>query len=131
VTLVYFLADRERGELVMANAGHLPPLLIAGADAGWLTLPASLPLGVGPDTRQAVTIPFPPGATVLVFTDGLVERRDEDIDVGLSRLREHARALPVAPLAVQLDSIVESMRDPRLSDGGSDDVTVLGLRRFD
>jgi serine phosphatase RsbU (regulator of sigma subunit) len=149
VTLVYCLTDRARGELVIINAGHLPTLRLLGPDAELLRLPVSLPLGVGPDIREPVRIAFPAGATFLAFTDGLVERRDEDIDAGLDRVREHARLLPDGPLDVQLQALVDAMCSPRGGEGSNgtiggygsasggcggssgvnDDVTLLGLRR--
>ncbi len=131
VTLIYLITDRNKGELTIANAGHLPPLLIGEAGARLVEIPASLPLGVRPEERQVVTIPFPAGATVLAYTDGLVERRDEDIDVGLARAREYARVLAGAPLETAVVALVEKMRDARLVSGdASDDVTVLALRRL-
>ena len=54
-------------------------------------------LGVGPAERVGVSVPLREGQTVLFFTDGLVERRDEDLDVGRARLLEEVRALPEEP----------------------------------
>lgn len=132
VTLVYCLSNWKLEEVSLVNAGHLPPMLVTEGGTQLLELPASLPLGVQPDVRRAVTIPFPVGATLLAFTDGLVERRDEDIDVGLARAREHAGALASGPLSAGLAAFVRELRDDRLIAGdASDDITVFALRRID
>jgi serine phosphatase RsbU (regulator of sigma subunit) len=72
-----------------------------------------------------VTVPLPPGAGLLAFTDGLVERRTEDIDAGLERLLACAETIPPAEMHVRLSELVVAMRDEALED----DVTVLLARR--
>jgi PAS domain S-box-containing protein len=128
VTLVYVLADPEAGNISFVNAGHLPPLVVLpGATAVPLTARVSLPLGAGPDNRTATTVEFPTGATLLAFTDGLVERRGEDIDVGLDRLVDLARHIGDDPLDDWLGRIIHA-----LGDGDrDDDVTALAVRRTD
>jgi serine phosphatase RsbU (regulator of sigma subunit) len=126
VTLVYLLADPAAGSISFVNAGHLPPLVVLpGATAVPLTARVSLPLGAGPDNRAATTVAFPAGATLLAFTDGLVERRDEDIDVGLDRLVELARPVGADPLDDWLSRIIGALRDGNRDD----DVTALAVRR--
>lgn len=88
-TLAYVVLDQERQLLLHVSAGHPPPLTVA-ADGGvaYLEGQASMPLGVAPGTRYGSTShPYPDGTTILLYTDGLVERRGEVIDVGLERLR--------------------------------------------
>ena len=81
VTLVYLLVDPAGDELVVANAGHPPPVLLrADLSADQLPLADGCPLGAVPQDRRQITVPFRAGDTVLAFTDGLIERRDEDID---------------------------------------------------
>jgi serine phosphatase RsbU (regulator of sigma subunit)/anti-sigma regulatory factor (Ser/Thr protein kinase) len=86
--------DLESGELEAVNAGHLPPLLVApGGEARFLQTPAGVPLGIShaahyPSLRHQ----FPVGAALVLYTDGLVERRHEAIDEGLQRLRDAGRA---------------------------------------
>ena len=79
--------DRFR-VLRWSNAGHPPPLLIApDGRASLLERPVDLLLGVDPDTpRHHHAIALRPGATVVLYTDGLVERRDASLDDGLGRL---------------------------------------------
>ena len=87
VTLVYVLADAAAGHLVLGNAGHPPPSVLR-ADGSLERLPFTdgPPLGLAASRRGRLTVPFDVGDTLLAFTDGLVERRDEDIDTGMDRL---------------------------------------------
>ena len=98
-TVVAALLDRHSGELVYACAAHPPPLVItADGDAHFLEEGRSVPLVVpsrNPRTDACVTLM--PGTRLVLFSDGLVERRGESIDVGLSRLATAAgvhRRLP-------------------------------------
>ena len=128
VTLVYLLLDPGRDELVMANAGHPPPVLLR-ADPGTEQLPiaAQCPLGVQSENRTQVTVPFHAGDTVLAFTDGLIERRDEDIDQGQERLLNALASLAEPDLSAALDAVVTRLRDP----SRDDDVAALAVRRTD
>ncbi len=94
-TAAIFELDLERGELTSVSAGHLPALLVApDGHARLLEQSQGLPLGIAPGgeyvrARRA----FPVGSVLLLYTDGLIERRGEPIDAGLERLRaagEHA-----------------------------------------
>ncbi|GAA3476140.1 GAF domain-containing SpoIIE family protein phosphatase [Streptomyces yanii] len=109
-----------------SNAGHLPPLLI-GADGSTRYLaPARHGIPVGIDasvSRFSHNHPLPPGSTLLLFTDGLVERRDQDIDTGLSDLAEQAARLATAPLEELCDTLISRSR--KVFD---DDVALLALR---
>ena len=88
-TAQVLLIDPAGGELTMVSAGHPPPLLrLPGGDVERLPEATHAPLGVGDGAGQAVHVAFPPGGCVLSYTDGLVERRDEPIDAGISRLAE-------------------------------------------
>ena len=71
-----------------------------------------LPLGTSADLRVASTCRLGPGATLLGYTDGLVERRDEDIEIGLARLVDHAGGLGAGLLSGALEALVDSLRDP-------------------
>ncbi len=91
-TLAYALIDTERATLELVVAGHPPPLLISPAgEASFLDAAAGIPLGVSDLARyRSETFAFEPGATLLLYTDGLVESRTEPIDAGLERLRSLA-----------------------------------------
>lgn len=124
VTLLYVLVDGE--EATYANAGHPPPLLLR-PDAGAELLPMtdSLPLGAGRDDRPVSRLHLPAGAVLVAYTDGLIERRGEDITDGLDRLLLHGPRLSSGPLEEALGGLVKALHD----EGRDDDVTVLALRR--
>lgn len=123
-TVLCAQCDIDRHEITVANAGHLPPLLICGDTAEFLTISTGLPVGVS--SRPAygeVIVPVPSGATLLAFTDGLVERRGENLDAGLQRLRDLAVG-DEGSLEEFLTTLVGG-----LTNGGSDDDTaLLGVR---
>jgi signal transduction histidine kinase/DNA-binding response OmpR family regulator len=121
VTCVYAVYDPDDQTLTYANAGHLPPILIGPEGEPVHLLGASgPPLGVGPLAVDAEQIPFPPDTTLLLYTDGLVERRGTDIDRGMSRLVD-ALARVDGSLASSPGELVAAM----LPDGPDDDVAVL------
>jgi anti-anti-sigma factor len=72
----------------LSSAGHLPPIIaIPGQPAAPAGIARDLPVGVpGPNRRQVTRLAFPPGAVLCLYTDGLVERRDQPIDEGIARL---------------------------------------------
>jgi serine phosphatase RsbU (regulator of sigma subunit) len=126
VTLVYAVLDPELDQVEIANAGHPAPLL-RRADGTVETVAGDpgLLLGAGGDERRTVTVPFGPGDLLLAFTDGLVERRDEDIDVGTDRLARACAGPADRDLAGWLEGVVTAARDVRRDD----DVAVLAVRR--
>jgi PAS domain S-box-containing protein len=109
-----------------ANAGHPPPVLVAGD--GSVTLldgTADLLLGVAPESvREDRTVDLDAGATVLLYTDGLVERRDRDIDEGTEALVDVMREIRDLPLDELCDRLLERLFLP----DAQDDVAVLALR---
>jgi serine phosphatase RsbU (regulator of sigma subunit) len=126
VTMTYAVADPDRDEIVIANAGHPAPVVLR-ADGSQSTLDVTdgLLLGAGGTEREAVTFPFGPGDLLLAFTDGLVERRDEDIDVGLLRLEAACGRLRSGALREHLVGLIDEVRDPVRDD----DVALLAVRR--
>jgi PAS domain S-box-containing protein len=109
-----------------SSAGHLPPLLLApDGSTRLLEAPPDLLLGVHPDTpRTEHADALPPGSTLLLFTDGLVERRDADLDAGLAALRAAVADLGGAPLEELCDTVLTRLV-PR---AGEDDVALLAVR---
>jgi serine phosphatase RsbU (regulator of sigma subunit) len=108
-----------------SNAGHPPPLLL-GPDgtASLLERPANVLLGVERDTpRRHHTVALSPGATVVLYTDGLVEHRDATLDDGLARLLAIAPDLAARPVSELCDEILDRMA-PDLTD----DIALLALR---
>lgn len=126
VTLVYAVADPARDELLVANAGHPPPIVLR-ADGRCEELPMAegAPLGVEHERTTISRVAFGPGDTLLAFSDGLIERRDEDIDIGQRRLLDHVGSLAQHPFGNSLDRLVETVRDHTRED----DVAALAVRR--
>ncbi|HXP28910.1 MAG TPA: GAF domain-containing SpoIIE family protein phosphatase, partial [Solirubrobacteraceae bacterium] len=118
--------DLERGELEAVSAGHLPPLLVvAGGEPRFLEAPRGLPLGIsrgGEYVRERYA--FPVGSSLLLYTDGLVERRGEAIDVGLERLRAAAKRASVAEDSSFADRVYRELLDDALLE---DDVALLAI----
>jgi serine phosphatase RsbU (regulator of sigma subunit)/anti-sigma regulatory factor (Ser/Thr protein kinase) len=125
-TCVYAVLEPSTGELRCSNAGHPPPLVVTGdGRAEFLTGRPGLPLGVTadfeyPELRATVE----PGSTVLLYTDGLVEKRGEPLDVGLERLREVAAGAPVEPL----DKLCALVLGAMVKEAPGDDVALLAVR---
>jgi serine phosphatase RsbU (regulator of sigma subunit)/anti-sigma regulatory factor (Ser/Thr protein kinase) len=88
-TCVYAIFDAVTGMCEVASAGHLPPLLVRpdGTNEFLDVMPAP-PLGVGTGLIQSRTLTIQDGSLIVMYTDGLVEKRSRDIDEGLERLRE-------------------------------------------
>ncbi|MFC7988295.1 SpoIIE family protein phosphatase [Streptomyces pilosus] len=107
-------------------AGHPPPLLV-GADgtARFLTAARSPMLGLVPHPEYDSAVqPLEPGSTLLLYTDGLVERRTEDLTAGLERLRRHAAEAVTRPLQAFCDTVLTD----QLTVDNDDDVALIALR---
>ena len=113
--------DRVRC-LRWSNAGHPPPVVVrAEGSAELLERPRNLLLGVQPEiTREDHVIPLHPGDTVVLYTDGLVERRDATLDDGLDRLLAAVRELAGQPVEDLCDHLLD-----RLAPAADDDVALL------
>ncbi len=125
-TILCALVDVEAHELTVTSAGHLPPLLISDGTGTFIRSAVGVPIGVNTGaTYTSTAVSTPPAATLLAFTDGLVERRGESIDTGLARL-QHAATASQCDLDDLLDKLLEELRD-----GGDDDTAIAGLRWLD
>jgi serine phosphatase RsbU (regulator of sigma subunit) len=90
-TVLCALIDVDAHRLTVASAGHLPPLLLDGDHGEYVSLSTEPPIGFPHTSKfREETITVPPGATLVAFTDGLVERRGEVLDEGLARLLDMA-----------------------------------------
>jgi serine phosphatase RsbU (regulator of sigma subunit) len=109
-----------------ASAGHpMPMLLLPDGSVHDLTSQVGPPLGIGwRGPRTDGEVDMPPGSTLLLFTDGLFERRTSDLDAGRDRLRGVARSLAAQPLELLCDGLLGGL----LGDGAEDDVAVLAVR---
>ena len=112
-------------QLVHSSAGHLPPLLVhPDGRTRFLEEGSGLLLGVDPRVRRPeARDAIPAHATVLLYTDGLIERRGEHLDDALERLRVHAAALAREPLEAFCDELLIG-----LGADGDDDIAVLAVR---
>ncbi len=122
-TVIVGVGDTEARTLTLASAGHFDPLLISGDHPEFAPTKSGLPLGITPCSYEATTIVMTEGSTFLAFTDGLVERRGESIDVGLERLAA-AAAGPVP----DLDQMLSHLLDELTSGQAEDDVAMLAFR---
>jgi serine phosphatase RsbU (regulator of sigma subunit)/anti-sigma regulatory factor (Ser/Thr protein kinase) len=127
VTVFYLLADSARGSVRFANAGHLPPLILdSDGTARRLDGVPGLPLGAGGEPRTATDLTLAEGMSLVVMTDGLVERRGEDIDACIDRLLPAGgRNADGSASAIARAIIKAAPTDDALDD----DVTLLVLRR--
>jgi PAS domain S-box-containing protein len=127
-TVVYGVLDTGTGELRFSSAGHLPPLLV-GSDGTATFLPQEpdVPVGVAAaDGRHEHRVRLEAGATLLLYSDGLVEDRARSLDAGLAQLAAVA-ATQVAHAEVEpaCGAVVDALVGPT---GGADDVALLLLR---
>lgn len=124
-TCIIVVVDPQARTCSFANAGHMPPLMLHPDGRRELVeLPIDPPLGVSAEHGyHGATVPFEPGAVLICYTDGLVERRGEDIEACLTRLAGLALD-PAEPLAVLIDALLGRF-DPA---GSDDDVAVLAAR---
>jgi serine phosphatase RsbU (regulator of sigma subunit)/integral membrane sensor domain MASE1 len=125
-TIGYGEYDPVSCELRYACAGHPPPLLISGGTGTYLPGGRSLPLAVSEASRPDARVSVPRGALLCWYSDGLVERRDRDLDHGLDHLAAVAGGLGDDVGATQAcDRLLDQMTGGRLLD---DDVVVVCLR---
>lgn len=129
-TTVQAVIDRGEHTVTYSRAGHPPPLLAhADGSVEVLDMVTDPPLGACDDTfaRSEAAVGYAPGGTLVLYTDGLVERRGEDIDVGLRRLAgsvERHHLLDPAPLA---DAVLADLL-PALQYGPDDDTALVVIR---
>jgi anti-sigma regulatory factor (Ser/Thr protein kinase) len=115
--------DLESSEIEAVSAGHLPVLMVEpGGEAAFLDGPQGLPLGVS-STGEYLRHrhPFPDGTVLLLYTDGLVERRGELLDLGLERLRRAA----ADAVTVEESSLADRVYAAMLGDVDLDDDVAL------
>ncbi|MFE4577829.1 ATP-binding SpoIIE family protein phosphatase [Streptomyces chartreusis] len=125
-TCLYAVYDPIASDLHIANAGHIPPVLVRAGDgrSELLDLPTGAPIGVGGVPFEAVRVRVQPGDRLVMCTDGLVEMRGEDIGVGLATLCESA-AHPAASMDDACDTIIRALNT---RGGRKDDVALLMAR---
>ncbi|WP_461090681.1 SpoIIE family protein phosphatase [Streptomyces incanus] len=133
-TCLYAVYDPVAHRITIANAGHPPPILLPlGGRAEVLRVPAGAPIGVGGVDFEAVELDAPAGATLLLYTDGLVESRLRDVWTGIDQLRDKLAATAQLtgpdhppPLEALCDEVLDM-----LGPGDRDDDIALLAARFD
>jgi len=121
-TAAYGIIDPATGASVWSSAGHPPPVVV-GADGGiaLMSLPPGPPIGAS-GVQEQVGLELPPGSLMVLYTDGLFERRGEDLDVGIDRL--------VQVISAQGSMGIEAIADAVVAGGGTaDDACVLVIAR--
>jgi len=140
-TCVYAVYDSVTRRCTFANAGHLPPVLVEpGESALMLDVPPGMPLGVGGEPFEEVEVELPEGALLALYTDGLVESRDQSIDEGLQAfvgaLTDPARPSPgphTSPTAradgySNLEDVCDHVLNTLDTHHGEDDIALLMAR---
>ncbi|KPI17118.1 putative PAS/PAC sensor protein [Actinobacteria bacterium OK074] len=123
-TCLIAVADPRNAICTMASAGHLPPVVFTRAGkAALVPVPPGPPLGTVRTRYTSYTIPCTPGGTLLLYTDGLIERRTEDIDVSLRRLTR-VRPRPGAAPEDLLDQVLAEVAPA----SPEDDIALLAAR---
>jgi serine phosphatase RsbU (regulator of sigma subunit) len=122
-TVLIGSVDVARHEITLANAGHLNPLLLTGEERSFIETALGVPLGVSGDSYDSVTISVPPRSSVIAFTDGLIERRGENLDIGLARL-----AAAADDGTLSLENLLTKVLSDLAYDASEDDIAMLGLR---
>jgi serine phosphatase RsbU (regulator of sigma subunit)/anti-sigma regulatory factor (Ser/Thr protein kinase) len=125
-TCVYAVFDAVAGTCEVASAGHLPPLLVRPDGSNeLLDVSPAPPLGVGTGPIQSRTLPIEDGSLLVLYTDGLVEKRTQDIDVGLNRLRD---IFTPATVDLPLEELCRATLAGVYADQQRDDIAVLIAR---
>jgi DNA-binding response OmpR family regulator/anti-sigma regulatory factor (Ser/Thr protein kinase) len=120
VTCVYAVYDPGERSLTYANAGHLPPLLVTPNEPTRRLTVAGPPLGAGLLSPDEDRVELPVGAVLVLYTDGLVEHRYGDLDLGIDRL-----AALLGSTTATVEKVPESLVQALLTEGPDDDVAVL------
>jgi serine phosphatase RsbU (regulator of sigma subunit) len=119
------LIDVQAHSLTIASAGHISPLLVDNDRGEYVKSDVNVPIGVPRDfDYQETTVSVPARATLVAFTDGLVERRTEILDTGLARLRDVATTGErLAP-----DDLVEMLTRDLASKDHNDDTAIVVIQ---
>ena len=126
-TCVYAVIDSADSSFTAAQAGHLPPVIaLPDGTTQVLDLPPGLPLGLGTGSFQSVKMRLEPGATIALYTDGLIESRSRPIDDGLAALRT-ALGSALSQPGHLLDAACHAVSQ-ELKQHGEDDITLMLAR---
>jgi hypothetical protein len=127
-TCVYAVLDPAESCCLVAEAGHLPPLLAHGdGRTDVLELPPGLPLGLGYESFQPIQLSLPPGATLALYTDGLVESRTRPLGDGMTALADALSGALAPDRPATLDTACAAVTR-QLMQHGEDDITLVLAR---
>jgi GAF domain-containing protein/anti-sigma regulatory factor (Ser/Thr protein kinase) len=127
-TCLYAVYDPVTRHCTLARAGHLLPVVVLPDGTAYFPdVPAGLPLGLGGPPFEAVDLTLPEGSRLVLYTDGLIEHRSRDIDLGLEQLRTTLAARPGAPPEETCEAVLDAML-PVHPAGSYDDVALLVAR---
>ncbi|SDL08690.1 PAS domain S-box-containing protein [Nonomuraea maritima] len=125
-TCMYAVYDPATRRLSMATAGHPPPVVVhPDGEAAFPELFVGPPVGLALGSYASVEVELPAGTVVALYTDGLIERRDDDLDAGMERLREALASRVGLPLEILCTSVINAMVGGRAAE---DDVALLVIR---
>ncbi|MFA1548688.1 ATP-binding SpoIIE family protein phosphatase [Actinomadura chokoriensis] len=122
-TCLYAVYDPVERRCTFANAGHVPPVLVSADGASRvLPVPPGVPIGVGGEPFQTMEIVVEDGAQLVLCTDGLLERRDRDIEQGLAELRGR-----LAGASADLDGTCDDLLDTLAAGTPADDIAIVAV----
>jgi PAS domain S-box-containing protein len=133
-TCLYAVYDPISRRCTLASAGHpVPAVVTPGGAVDYLDLPAGPPLGLGGLPFEEAEVELPEGSLLVLFTDGLIESRQRDIDAGLNAMRKVLSDIHVRPggppdADPSLDSICDRLVDELLPERARDDAALLVAR---
>ncbi|WP_083959177.1 SpoIIE family protein phosphatase [Herbidospora mongoliensis] len=128
-TCLYAVYDPRTGRCTMATAGHPPPAIVSpSGEVTFPELPAGTPIGVGLGTFRSHDLPLPAGTLLALYTDGLIETRQADLDAGMARLAEALTR--AAPGSATLDSVCTAVIGDLVGDAPAEDDVALLLARI-
>ncbi len=128
-TCLYAIYDPVLHRLLVANAGHPPPVLLHPDGSGEVLLvPPGVPIGVGDGGFESTEMHAPAGATLLLYTDGLVESRDSDVLTGVEQLRSRLHAVTSGPLPPPLETLCDQALGTLGRGNRDDDIALLAAR---
>ncbi|GCB44941.1 PP2C family protein-serine/threonine phosphatase [Streptomyces sp. NL15-2K] len=127
-TVAKVLIDPRSRLIIYSNAGHPPPVLLHPDGSRQLLDQATdPPLGARPEhvPRPQAVLSYTPGDTLVLYTDGLIERRGEDIDIGLARLTDSLAQYSTLPVEELADALLAHLG---VDGGGWDDIALVVVR---
>ncbi len=115
--------DADRSEMILASAGHFPPLLVTDGHGAYTDMKVGPPIGSGMGgSYETIAVSVASQGSLVVFTDGLIERRGETLDVGLERVRTIAAAH-----SSSLEELLSEILSGMAVTGSDDDTALLGI----